>query len=359
MTLQDLVKNMARWLDCSGEKSDIVVSSRVRLARNIRSIPFAHRATDSQQRLVIDKVLDANAKTDCLADASFYNTGELSDLDRQILVERHLISPALAEQRGQWGVLVGVDESLSVMINEEDHLRIQVIVSGFQPQRAWELCDRADAELSQSLDYSFSRKLGYHTACPTNLGTGLRASMLIHLPGLVLTQDMDKVVRGITQLGFTARGFYGEGTEVMGNLVQVSNQVTLGISEKEILDDLETVCSQVVEYEHLSREALLKEAKHQIEDKIWRAYTILQNARVLTTQEFMNMASAVRLGCSMGILSKRNSRFIVRLLNELMVTTQPSHLHKATGKCMEPSERDILRAKIVRERLVRGRNKSS
>jgi len=209
--------------------------------------------------------------------------------------------------------------------------------------------DRMDDELSRSLDYAYSEQWGYLTACPTNVGTGLRASVLIHLPGLVLTQQKDAVLRGVTQVGLVARGFYGEGSQIVGNLFQISNQVTLGRDERETIGHLEKVTRELIRYEKHAREQLIQEARFQIEDKIWRALAILKNARLLTSQEFMNLASAVRLGISMSVIQKPN----IRLLNELMVTTQPSHLQQLAKQKLDPAERDALRASRVRERLHR------
>ncbi|RKY68627.1 MAG: protein arginine kinase [Candidatus Latescibacterota bacterium] len=350
MTLEDLAHHIAAWLDGSGTHSDMVVSSRVRLARNLEAFPFVHRASEEQLSEIAARALTAGEHSDILGKASFFDTSHLSEILRQVLVERHLISPALAKARRHRGILVEHRERCSVMINEEDHLRIQTIQSGFEPQKAWALVDRMDDDLSCSLDYAYSEQWGYLTACPTNVGTGLRASVLIHLPGLVLTQQKDAVLRGVSQVGLVARGFYGEGSEVIGNLFQISNQVTLGRNEQETIGHLEKVTRELIRYEEHAREQLIREARFQIEDKIWRALAILENARLLTSREFMNLASAVRLGISMNVISQPD----IRLLNELMVTTQPSHLQQFAGQKLDPAERDVLRARLVRERLHRG-----
>ncbi|MCK4417892.1 MAG: protein arginine kinase, partial [Candidatus Latescibacteria bacterium] len=266
----------------------------------------------------------------------------------QILVERHLISPALAEGKDQpQGILLDEQEVVSVMVNEEDHLRLQAIQSGLQLQEVWALVDGMDDEISRLLDYSFSEKLGYLTACPSNVGTGLRVSVLIHLPALVLTQEIEKVLRAIAQVGMTVRGFYGEGTEVLGNFFQISNQVTLGKSEEQIIKSLIKIVTEVIEYELKERQTLIKDASYQLEDKIWRALGILENARLLTTEEFMNLSSAARLGRSMELTSHPD----FKTLNQLTVIVQPSHLQKLAGRYLESSERDIFRANIVRKRL--------
>jgi len=311
------------------------------------SISFSQRASEEQLAEVQSEVLKAQQGNNYLANAVFISTSDLADLDKQFMVERHLVSHALAEKKVGRGILVGDQEMVSVMVNEEDHLRLQALQSGFQPKNAWRIIDRIDDELGKSLDYAFSDKFGYVTACPTNAGTGLRASVLIHLPALVLTQEIDKVLRGITQVGLAVRGFYGEGTAVLGNLFQISNQTTLGQLEEDIINSLERVTKQIIEYEEDARTTLLKDAKPQIEDKIWRAHGIVKTARVLTSHEFMNLSSAVRLGVAMGIIPDID----IKTINGLIIWTQPSHLQKRANKTMGPAERDVYRAELVRKML--------
>lgn len=346
--LAKMVRNPIGWLNGSGEYPGIILSSRVRLARNVKGVPFSHRASEEQLAEIQAQILNAQQKCNSLKNAFLINTSDMADIDKQFMVERHLVSPVLLEKKGARGILVGDKEIVSVMVNEEDHLRLQAIQSGFQPKSAWCIIDRIDDELGASLDYAFSDQFGYLTACPTNTGTGLRASVLIHLPALVLTQEIDKVLRGITQVGLAVRGFYGEGTAVLGNLFQISNQTTLGQSEEDIINSLERVTKQIIGYEEDARKTLFKDAKSQIEDKIWRAYGIVKNARVLTSQEFMNLSSAVRLGVVMGMITDIN----IKTINQLMVWTQPSHLQKRAGRKMEPAERDAHRANYVRKTLA-------
>ncbi len=341
----EMVGVHAQWLDGSGKDAEVVISSRVRLARNLAGIRFTTRARTKELDTVISRMLTVAKDAKTLKRATYFSVGELSELDRQVLIERHLISPALAEREGSRGVLIGPGEAVSVMLNEEDHLRIQAFVSGMELERAFELALAVEAELGEAAEYSFSESIGYLTACPTNVGTGLRASVLIHLPALVLTQEMEQVLRGVTQLGLTVRGFYGEGTEVVGNLFQISNQVTLGKVETEVIEGLARVVGQIIEYERDARETLLSEARNQLEDKVWRSYGILVHARVLTAEEFMNLSSAARLGLSLGLLERPSTR----RLNELMVITQPSHVQKLLGQRMKNGERDALRASLVRE----------
>ncbi len=348
MTIDQLVHHFAGWLDSSGEYSEIVISSRARLARNLDSVPFASRASKAELSQVLNSLLTIREQSSYLKDILFFDINQLSKIDRQILVERHLISPALAEGKDQpQGILLDEQEVVSVMVNEEDHLRLQAIQSGLQLQEVWALVDGMDDEISRLLDYSFSEKLGYLTACPSNVGTGLRVSVLIHLPALVLTQEIEKVLRAIAQVGMTVRGFYGEGTEVLGNFFQISNQVTLGKSEEQIIKSLIKIVTEVIEYELKERQTLIKDASYQLEDKIWRALGILENARLLTTEEFMNLSSAARLGRSMELTSHPD----FKTLNQLTVIVQPSHLQKLAGRYLESSERDIFRANIVRKRL--------
>ncbi|MBI4530202.1 MAG: protein arginine kinase [Candidatus Latescibacteria bacterium] len=348
LSLDDLCGRASGWLSASGDYAGMVISSRARLARNLADLPFPQRATNEEQARVVEAVLTASQRSDALMSASFFEAGKLDGVDRQFLVERHLISLHLAEQDWPCGVFVREDETISVMVNEEDHLRIQTMRPGFQPEAVWELADRVDEELSESLDVAFSKRWGYLTACPTNTGTGLRVSALIHLPGLVLTREIEAALRGVRQLGFAVRGLHGEGTEIIGNLLQISNQVTLGVSEQETVALLRRVIDQVIRCEEDAREALIRDAKAHIEDKVWRAYGILTHARMLTSQEYMNLASAVKFGLFMGILKQPN----VAVMNELMVLTQPSHLQKLAGHQLEPPERDVFRASFVQQRIA-------
>ena len=348
MNLRELVDNAARWLSGEDDAEGMVVSCRARLARNLSASPFAPKATLDDQERVIERVLGAAQRSRQLGNAAFFKMNVLQGNERQLLVERHLISPALADSKGQRGVLFSSDESLSVMINEEDHLRLQAVLPGLQAQAAWQQVDALDDDLGGALDYAHSAQWGFLTACPTNTGTGLRVSVLIHLPALVLTEDMERVMRGLTQMTFTVRGFYGEGTNASGNLFQISNQSTMGVSEEEIVEKLAEVTRQIMEHEREAQTALLKEASSQVEDKVWRAYGLLAHARVLSSQEFMNLLSAVRLGRSLGLMGTMSSGFI----NQLMIITQPSHLQAEAGVELSPEERDVRRAYVVRRRLA-------
>ena len=347
MELKELSNNSALWLSGTADVDGMVVSCRARLARNLATPAFAAKATEADQDYVIEKVIGAAQSSRHLRDATFFKMTGLDKSERRLLVERHLISPALADGTGQRGLLFNREESLSVMINEEDHLRLQAILPGLQPEAAWRQVDAMDDSLAARLDYAYSEEWGYLTACPTNVGTGLRMSVLIHLPALVLADDMERILRGLAQMSFTVRGFYGEGTNALGNLFQISNQATLGRSEEEIVAHLTELTQKLVESERDAQDSLLREARSQVEDKIWRAYGILAHARVLSSQEFMNLLSAVRLGYTLGLIKELPSSF----MNQLMIVTQPSHLQAAAGRELEPEERDVIRAGIVRQHM--------
>jgi protein arginine kinase len=344
VTIAEMSKMSSPWLDGTGGHADEVVSSRVRLARNLRGLPFTHHAKADELERSMTQVKDALEAAPALAGATLVVMEDLDDLDRQFLVERHLISQEHAERSPARALVVSAAETTSAMINEEDHLRLQAIQSGFRAMDAWMLLERIDEEMDARLDYAFSCEWGYLTACPTNTGTGLRASMLVHLPALVLTGQIGKVLHGISQMGLAVRGFYGEGSDVMGNLFQVSNRTALGVSEIDIIQSLERVVRQVLDYEAQARQILLRDARSQIEDKVWRAYGILKYCRKVTSHEVMSLSSAVRLGKSMGLVE----RISAAGLNNMLMVCQPAHLQKRFGREMDPTERDIVRADLVR-----------
>ena len=350
MKVSELARTLGSWLDGSGPSADVVLSTRVRLARNLTDAPFTHRAREEQLAVIYSSVQNAMRDIPDLKGILSFAMRDLEPLDRQFLVERHLISNDLADNGRLRGLRVMPDESLSAMVNEEDHLRLQALASGFQLRSAWEAVNAVDDELARSLDYAFSEDLGYLTACPTNAGTGMRASVLIHLPSLVLTKQISRVLQGIAQVGLAVRGFYGEGSQIMGNFFQISNQTTLGQSEKETVESLERVTRQIIESEQRAREELLKDARVVIEDKIWRAYGTLRHSRVISSQEVVNLSSAVRFGIALRIEGLSS----VRVLNELLVRSQPAHLQQSAGREMEPRERNIVRAQYVRSLLEHG-----
>lgn len=347
MTFNQIVHSIPEWLNGQGPESGMVISSRARLARNITGIPYAHRIDEEKQGDVVTSVLESGVAAGFDAANYFPNT-DLDDHQKKIFIERQLISPALAAKSGKCGVLVENGEKSSILINEEDHLRIQSFRSGFDPMEAFVAADEIDNKLSEVIEFSFSNDYGYLTACPTNMGTGLRVSILVHLPALVITKEIQRVIRSSGQLGLAVRGYFGEGSDIVGNLFQISNQRSLGKSGYEIVDTLISVVSRIIEYEKQAAETLIKEAKSQTEDKVWRSIGILKTARVLSTHEFMNLSSAARLGCYLNMLDRK----YLLTLNELLVLTQPEHLQKYAGQRAEAMERDYLRAELIRERFV-------
>lgn len=347
----DMARKPSRWLDASGSRSDSVISSRVRLARNISGFPFPHKATKEQLASVLRIATDAINASNSLKTSWIVSMDQLDEIERQFLVERHLISHEHAEKSPTRAIAIGDDEMISVMINEEDHLRLQSIQPGFQAMEAWRVIERVDDEIDQHLQYVFSYEWGYLTACPTNTGTGLRASMLVHLPALVLTKQIDKVIHSITQMGLAVRGFFGEGSDVVGNLFQISNRTALGTSEMDIIETLERVVNQVLDYERKAQDILLRNAKNEIEDKVWRSYGILKYCRKVTWKDVMSFASALRLGISLGMIKD----VPIATINKILFVTQPAHLQNRFGRKMDPNERDVVRAEVVRSALDQDR----
>lgn len=347
---QLVTKPATQWTAATGPNPEVVLSSRIRLARNLDDTPFPHLLTETQAEQVIKQV-EAGVKEINLmglpTKVELYRLADQPSLDRQVLVDKHLISPQqAAEARGK-AVAISGDESVSIMVNEEDHLRIQVLAPGLQLEQTWQTANLVDDALEQKLAYAFHSQRGYLTACPTNLGTGMRASVMVHLPGLVLTQQVGNLFRHLSQLGLVVRGLYGEGTEASGQIFQISNQNSLGKSEEEIVQALQVVGAKVVELEKEARAHLYRENRLHVEDQICRSYGILANARIITSNEAMRYLSDVRLGVDLGLFPKLN----VRLLNELMIQMQPAFLQKQAGEELDAVARDVRRAQLIRERL--------
>lgn len=341
----------SRWIVGEGPDTDVVVTSRIRLARNLRSYPFPHLLSEKVAREMlkqIENLLTLGSSKGDWGRLDFFRMADISSLDRLVLVEKHLISPDLARsQHAGAAVLISDDEAISIMLNEEDHLRIQCLFPGFQLEECWKLTSSVDDLLESNLEYAFDRDYGYLTACPTNLGTGLRASVMVHLPGLVMTQQIGGVLTAISQVGLVVRGLYGEGSEATGNLYQISNQITLGPSEEEILQNLGAVIRQLVEKERAARQALLKSNPLALEDRICRSYGILTNARLLSSQEAMRLLSDVRLGHALNIVPKVTNR----VQNELLVLIQPAMMQRVANEKMTEQTRDFRRAALVRQKL--------
>jgi protein arginine kinase len=339
------------WLDASGPKNSIVLSTRIRLARNLQGYAFSQRARDADRSAVLTRVEEAVATSERLPGALTFRLDQMERADRQLLHERHLVSKELAgldrEARPRPGAALLVRGPVGVMVNEEDHLRLHGMRSGFALEEAYVDLEAADADLGRLLPFAFHPEFGYLTSCPTNAGTGLRASVLIHLPGLVLTKEIGKVLQGLSQVGLTFRGLYGEGSEVVGNFFQLSNQTTLGKSEEELLDHLGKIVRQVIEYEEQAREMLLQKAPTEVADKTWRAYGLLRYARSLSFEEAMNLLSGVRLGAGLNLIPGLG----VYTLNKLLIFTQPAHLAALEGRPTGDPELPAVRATYVRRVL--------
>lgn len=335
----------SQWMKGAGPDQDVVIGSRIRLARNIRGIPFPGAASHEEREKVLQMAKGATALAKNLGQIDFVPLGDVSPLDRRLLVERHLISPQLAASGKDSSVILRDDEAVSIMVNEEDHIRIQVLFPGLQLKDAWEMCNRLDDLYSEQLDFAFSPDLGYLTACPTNLGTGLRASVMLHLPGVTITNQIRRILSAMGSFGLVVRGLYGEGTEVVGNIYQISNQVTLGPSEEEIISHLENITRQIIAQEREVREALLKQG--EIEDRLYRSYGVLAHARSINSHEAMQLLSDVRLGIDMGLFKGLKPT----ILQELLVLIRPAHLQKMVGREMDAGERDRQRAALIRERI--------
>lgn len=350
MDLDRLTRQTGAWLKNEGPEVDIVVSSRMRLARNLEAYPFPSRFTPEQRREIAEYLREVLCNFDEGPRLTWFALDELSDVDRQVLLERHLISKEHAEGEGVRGVAVSDDESIAIMVNEEDHLRMQVFHSGLRLAEAWQIINRLDDAVSQRVQYAFSPEFGYLSACPTNVGTGLRASVMLHLPALGLTGQVEAFFRSVNRINLAVRGLYGEGTEATGNLFQVSNQVSLGKSEEEIIENLSSAVPQIVLYERKAREHIMERRREQVEDRIWRALAMLQSARVMTSGETLELLSHVRLGINLGLLPDVD----IGVINQLFVQTLPGHLQKLNGKVLGPDDRDVFRARFIRDALRNG-----
>ena len=344
--IEPLIKSERAELTQSSKKGvPVVLSTRVRLARNISGLVFPERANSSQRRDVLSNCETQLGTLTAMKRGTFLNLVTLSDLEKQVLVERHLISRELSEGESGGGVYINKDQTCSVMINEEDHLRIQFLKSGFNLKSVWRQMDAFDSALDEVLDIAYSTRFGYLTACPTNLGTGLRASVMMHLPGLVIAEQMDRVIRAVNQLGITVRGLFGEGSDATGHVFQISNQQTLGESEAEILDRLGNVLKTVIDHEINARYKCLEDNRAKVLDQIGRAYGILRNVHILSSNEAMNLLSLIRLAVDFGILPDENRADVDRLFIEC----QPGHVQYAAQEGIAPDARDLARADKLRE----------
>lgn len=353
--LEAIVKNPSSpWMDGSGDLADVVISSRVRLARNLTDVPFPHLLEEGQAREVLGRVSgavrDINTK---VAESPF---GELyvidlqdaSMLDRQVLVEKHLMSPQHAQPGFGRGLVTRPDEKVAIMVNEEDHVRLQCLYSGLEMDEAWITAGGIDDLLDERLDFAYDDRSGFLTACPTNVGTGLRGSVMVHLPALAMGDEVSRVLSAVNKMGLVVRGLFGEGTEGQGNVFQISNQITLGQTEKEIIENLSLVAKQVVAEEKKFREMLQRSQRSELEDRVFRAWGILSNARSMSSQEAVRLWSDVRLGAELGMMPGLNGK----KANQILVMAQPSFVQRTSGKPLPPEERDTRRAELIRQHLL-------
>lgn len=348
MDLDSLVRTSGEWLRGTGPESDIVVSSRIRLARNLAQFPFPLRCDDSTRGEIVRLMRDRLSDLDDTPTLHWFDVSSMGELDRQFMVERQLVSRELAEGRGPRGVCVTREQNVSVMVNEEDHLRLQVLQSGFSVEESWERINRLDDAIESLVTYAFSEQLGYLTACPTNVGTGIRVSVMLHLPALVLTKEIQKVFQALQKISLAVRGLYGEGSQAMGDFYQISNQVTLGKSEEQILSNIKDVVPNIIAYERRVRNALVKENRRSLHDQVSRAYGILRNAQTISSEETMHLLSSVRMGINLGLIDDLE----IPTVNELFIHTQPAHLQKIRSENLQTAERNVARAAYLRQRLA-------
>src|SRR3954447_4494905 len=348
MNLKDLTTQAGEWLRGVGPMSEIVISSRIRLARNIAGQRFLTRMTRHQRQATENKVRETILAAQLSPETLYVDLESAPEVDRQLLVERHLISKQHASSEGARGVAIGESETLSIMVNEEDHLRIQVLRSGLQLEEAWEQINAIDDKLESKLDFAFHPRFGYLTACPTNVGTGIRVSVMLHLPALKLTGEIEKVFRAAKDMRLAVRGLYGEGTEATGDFYQISNQTTLGKSEEEFISDFKhLVIPKIIDYEHQARRLLVKERTVALDDKVFRALGALRFARLISSEDTLGFLSHLRLGVNL----ERLKDIDLRTINELFLLSQPAHLQKVQGKKLEGDVRRAARAEYIRSRL--------
>lgn len=340
---------MAKWLKEIGPHADIVVSTRVRLARNIEGFPFPHILNEEKaeelKKLVMESVISGNSNLQ--NHFNIISMKDISQIERLNYLEKYLVSPDLIRHSNIGSALINKEETISILINEEDHIRVQCLLPGLQLEKAWDLAQSVDDLIEEKINYAYEEELGYLTACPTNLGTGVRVSVMLHLPALSLTGHINGVLKASGQIGLAVRGIYGEGTDFLGHLYQISNQVTLGITEQEIISNISDVTMQIIQNERSARDKLLHHRKNELEDKVFRSYGILKNARIMSRSEAMQLISDIKLGINLGLIENNN----MEVLNELTALIQPGCLQKYYAKELSESDRDIKRAQLIREML--------
>ncbi len=348
MIISPLIEAEAELTHNAKLNCPVVLSTRIRLARNISDIPFPGWAKEAQRKKILATCMESLTALPQMEGGTCLMVDELSDLEKQILMERHLISRELSKAKKGSGIVVSKDQSCSVMINEEDHLRIQYLRSGFRFKQTWTTINEIDSALEENLDYAYSSELGYLTACPTNVGTGMRASAMMHLPALVIANQMEKVIRAVNQLGIAVRGVFGEGSDASGSIFQISNQQTLGESEDEIIKRLVNVLNSVIEQENNSRHKLLEKDPIKLLDKMGRAYGLLKNSHLLSSAEAMNLLSLLRLAIDLQAIPETYRSRIDRLYIE----SRPGHIQYAAKTEIDPNQRDQFRSRYMREQLT-------
>ena len=341
-------KTLSSWMKKQGPHGDIVLGTRVRLARNAKDVPFPATAGREERKEIMERSRGLLPSLSGHGEFQFLNMGEMEGLQRELLVEKHLISPVHGRQTVDRGLLLRQEEDISIMVNEEDHLRIQILYPGLQLEPTWQTASNVDDVIEAQFDYAFDPERGYLTSCPTNVGTGMRASVMLHLPALTRVNRLRQVLGTISQFGLVVRGIYGEGSESSGNIYQISNQVTLGHREEEMVEHLERVTQQIIQSERQARDYLSQtERRLPVEDAVFRSYGILSQARLLTANEAMQLLSDVRLGIDLGFIPHLDSE----ILKQLMVLIRAAHLQKIMGQNLPEEERDRLRASLVRDML--------
>ncbi len=337
---------MTKWYIDQGPDSDVVLSCRIRLARNFAEYPYPHQSSPEIRKKVMERTVDAvmHGNSGMADQFQFIDFKKISTIDRQVLVEKHLVSKELAESKIERGAIISASENICIMMNEEDHLRIQCLGAGLQLQNLWALADPLDNLISETVRYAFDNKIGYLTCCPTNIGTAIRASAMLHLPALVMTGHMKGILESVGKLGVAVRGMFGENTEATGNIFQISNQVTLGRTENDIISGVQSLANQIIAQERSLRKELQEQNGIRLEDRIHRAYGLLANARIISTEETLQKLSDVRLGVNLGILKEPK----VTELNALMLEIQAGNIQKSTGRALRPDDRGTIRADIVR-----------
>jgi protein arginine kinase len=348
VTLDEIIASSSPWLEPGGPHADIVLSTRVRLARNAAGRPFLPRMDRAQQQELEEGLKEAVLKATRPATYTWFDLEALPEIDRQCLLERHLISREHAAGEGPRGVIISPDQHIAIMTNEEDHLRLQVYSAGLQLEHTWAEADALDDRLEEHVTYTFSPALGYLTSCPTNVGTGMRVSVMLHLPALVLTRQIEKVFHAVARMRLAVRGIYGEGTQAVGDIYQISNQASLGRSERDILATLASVIPQIIEYEEQARGVLADESPVALDDRVYRSWALLTHARTISSEETLMLLSAVRLGIHLGRLDGID----IGAVNELFLMTRRGHIQKIRGAELDEAQRDVARAEYVRQRLA-------